>query len=125
VLRALKELLQPGGRIAFTTISITPGLGPEARRHVRSVGPRAVASRASQPGLLTSAGFIDIDEIDITPAFVQTTRAWIDQRAQHADELAALEAPGAFEQRQRDHRSQLAATEDGLLRRTMLSATRP
>jgi hypothetical protein len=31
----------------------------------------------------------------------------------------------AFEQRQRDHRAQLAATEEGLLRRGLFSGTRP
>jgi hypothetical protein len=125
VLRALRELLRSGGRIAFTTILVARGLGPAARRHARSVGPRAVASRARQAALLESAGFVDIDEVDITAAFIETTRAWIEQRAQHAEVLAAVEPPGAFDQRQRDHRAQLAATEDGLLRRSMLSATRP
>ena len=124
MLRALKRLLRPGGRIAFTTIYVAPGLRPTARRRARNAGPRAVASRVSQQQLLSSAGYLDIDGVDVTREFIATTRAWVEQRQHHADELAALESPGAFEERQRDHRAQLAATEDGLLRRGLFSASR-
>jgi hypothetical protein len=75
--------------------------------------------------LLASARFTDIDQLDVTAQFIETTRGWIDERTRYADELAPLEAPGVFEQRQRDHRAQLAATEDGLLLRSIFSATRP
>ena len=111
--------------MAFTTIYVAPGLDGAARRRAYSVGPRAVASRADQRRLVELAGFVDIDHLDVTAAFVDTTRAWIEERARHADGLAALEAPGAFEQRQADHRDQLTATETGLLRRGIFSAMRP
>lgn len=110
--------------MAFTTIHVAPDLSPAERRRARSAGPRAVASRLSQRRLLEAAGFIDIDELDVTDSFVTTARAWIDERARHRDELAALEPPDAFDQRQADHRAQLAATEAGLLRRSILSAVR-
>jgi hypothetical protein len=125
VLRALKRLLRSGGRIGFTTIYMEPGLQGAARTRARKAGPRAVASRVSQQQLLRSAGYLDVDELDVTQAFVETTRAWITQRERHSEQLAALEAPGVFEERQHDHHSQLAATEDGLLRRGLFSATRP
>ena len=88
MLRALKRLLRPGGRIALTTIYVTPGLPPAARRRAQRSGPRAVASRADQPKLLASAGFVDIDEVDLTPEFAATGQAWIDQWDEHADELS-------------------------------------
>jgi hypothetical protein len=125
VLRALETLLRPGGRIAFTTIHIAPGLSDGERRRARAAGPRAVASRASYRILLERAGFIDIAEVDVTGEFIETARAWLDERDRHHDELAALEAPGAFDQRQADHRAQLVATEAGLLRRALLSAIVP
>ena len=124
MLRALKQLLRPGGRIAFTTIYLPSGLDPAARKRARQAGPRAVASRASQQQLLRSAGYIDIDELDVTAQFVETTRAWIDQRERHAEELAIVEPAGAFEERQRDHRAQLKATEQHLLRRGLFSASK-
>lgn len=124
MLRALRRLLRPGGRIAFTTIHVAPGLSPEERRRARSAGPRAVASRLPQRPLLEAAGFVDVDELDVTDAFVATSRAWIEERARHRDELAGLETPRAFDQRQADHRTQLVATEAGLLRRSILSAVK-
>ena len=125
MLRALKRLIRPGGRIALTTIYVTPGLPPAARRRAHRSGPRAVASRATQPTLLTSAGFVDIAEVDLTREFAATGQAWIEQWDQHADELIHLEGQAAFDERQRGRRTQLRAIEDGLLRRGLFSATRP
>ena len=125
MLRALKRLLRPVGRIAITTIYVTPGLPAAARRRAQRSGPRAVASRAEQPKLLASAGFVDIDEVDLTPEFAATGQAWIDQWDEHADELIQLEGKAAFDERQRGRRLQLRAIEDGLLRRGLFTATRP
>jgi hypothetical protein len=125
VLRALRQLLRPGGRVAYTTIYVTPGLSPAERRRAQRSGPRAVASRSDQTRLLRSAGFVDIDLLEVTAEFAATARAWLAEATTHADALAAAEAPGAFEERQRERRVQLAAIDDGLLRRGLLSATRP
>jgi hypothetical protein len=125
VLRALNRLLRPGGRIAFTTIEVAPGLTEAARRRAQRDGPRAVGTSSTYERLLASAGFVDIDVVDVTASFIETARAWIDLRAEHADELEPLEAPGSFETRQADHRAQLAATEEGLLRRSLISTVRP
>ena len=125
VLRALNRLLRPGGRMAFTTIVIAPDLMPSERRRARRVGPRAVAARRDHAHLLTSAGFVDIEEHDLTPAFLVTARAWLHESEQHATELAAIESPEVFAERQRDRRAMLAALEDGLLRRALYTAIRP
>ena len=111
--------------MAFITIAIAEGLDGATRRRARRSGPRAVATRADQQQLLRSAGYVDIEEVDVTAAFLETMRGWVQQRDCHFDELARLEAPGAFEERQRGHRAQLAATEKGLLRRVLLTAVRP
>jgi len=125
LLRTLKKVLVRGGRMAYTTIYVIPGLSTAARRRAHRFGPRAVASRSGHRTLLDSAGFTDIDELDVTTAFVDTQRSWIEQRELHATELAALESPGAFDERQEDRRGQLAATEEGLLGRAIFSARRP
>jgi hypothetical protein len=108
--------------MAFTTILESPGLGPAARRRARAAGPRAVAMRSDHRRLLSSAGFGDITETDVTPQFRATAAAWLAETAPHAQELARLEPPGAFEQRQADRRAMLAAIDAGLLRRALLVA---
>ena len=124
MLRALKRLLRPGGVIAFTTIYVTPGLAAAGRQRARRSGPRAVASGSEQDRLLASAGLVDIEQLDLTAEFANTARAWLTECEANAAELATLEPPGAFEQRQRERRTQLAAIQDGLLSRGPFSASR-
>lgn len=125
MLRALKQLLRSGGRIALTTIYVAPGLSPTARRKATRSGPRAVASRSAPPTLLTSAGFVDVEAFDLTEEFADCARSWVSEWEDHAAVLAPLEPAGAYEERQRDRRIQLAAIEAGLLRRGLFAATRP
>jgi hypothetical protein len=108
--------------MGFTTILEAPGLPPAARRRARTAGPRAVAMRSDHRGLLGSAGFEDVTELDVTPEFRATAAAWLAEAAAHAEELARLEAPGAFAQRQADRRAMVAAIDAGLLRRALLLA---
>jgi hypothetical protein len=53
----------------------------------------------TKDSLLEVAGFVNIDELDVTDAFIETTKAWIEERAALRHELALLDAPGAFDQR--------------------------
>jgi hypothetical protein len=124
VLRACRRLLRPGGRTAFTTILEAPSLAPAARRRARAAGPRAVAMRSDHQRLLRAAGFQDITELDVTAAFRATAAAWLAETDAHADQLAQLEPPGAFAQRQADRRAMLAAIDGGLLRRALVFARR-
>jgi hypothetical protein len=78
--------------------------------------------RSDHQRLLAAAGFHDISEVDVTPAFAATAAAWLAETEPHAEELARLEAPGAFEQRQADRRTMLDAIHAGMLRRTLVLA---
>jgi hypothetical protein len=78
--------------------------------------------RSDHHRLLAAAGFHAITEVDVTPAFATTAAAWLAETEPHAEELARLEAPGAFEQRQADRRSMLDAIHAGLLRRALVLA---
>jgi hypothetical protein len=78
--------------------------------------------RSGHQRLLRAAGFRDITELDVTPAFARTAAAWLAGTEPYAEELAGLEPPGAFEQRQADRRSMLAAIHAGLLRRALVLA---
>jgi len=78
--------------------------------------------RSDHRRLLGAVGFDDIAELDVTPAFAVTAAAWLAETEPYAEELARLEPPGAFEQRQADRRRMLAAIHAGLLRRVLLLA---
>jgi hypothetical protein len=110
--------------MGFTTILEAPGLAPAARRRARAAGPRAVAMRSDHQRLLRAAGFGEVSEVDVTAAFRATAAAWLAESAAHADQLARLEPPGAFQQRQADRRAMLAAIDGGLLRRALVFARR-
>jgi len=79
--------------------------------------------RSDHRRLLRSARFGEVSEVDVTSAFRATATAWLTESESHADELARLEPPGAFAQRQADRRAMLAA-EAGLLRRVLFFARR-
>jgi hypothetical protein len=110
--------------MAYTTIYVAPGLSAGERRRAHRCGPRAVASRGDQQQLLVSAGFVDIEMVDVTAEFATTARAWIDGWDQNAGDLAATESTAVIDQRQRERRRQLWAIDNGLLRRALFSATR-
>ena len=99
MLRACRRLLRPGGRIGFYTIHESPGLSPADRRRARAAGPERWPCAATTSGCSAAAGFHDITETDVTPAFAATDAAWLAGTEPHAEELARLEPPGAFEQR--------------------------
>jgi hypothetical protein len=78
--------------------------------------------RSDHHRLLRAAGFHDVTELDVTAAFAATAAAWLAETEPHAEELARLEPPGAFAQREAGRRRMLAAIHGGLLRRVLLLA---
>jgi hypothetical protein len=125
VLRACRRLLRPGGRTGFLTIHPAPDLTAPQRRRASRTGPVAVATRRPHRHLLGSAGFIGIEERDFTEEFAATTRAWMEQWDAHRADLVALLGSTVVDDRQRERRAQLRAIEDGILCRSLFSATRP
>jgi hypothetical protein len=84
-----------------------------------------VASHIDGRQLLERAGFASIDETDCTAEFALVARAWIDQWDLHHAALVKLLGAAEVDQRLLERRIQLRAVEDGLLRRSLLVATRP
>jgi cyclopropane fatty-acyl-phospholipid synthase-like methyltransferase len=125
VLRACRRLLRPGGRLAFTTIYVTPGL--DAARHRRAVraGPFHVAARRPYPELVAQAGFVDITDIDVTDEYAVTQQAWCDATASRAAELRSVMPASELAAAQADRRLTRAAIAEGLLRRSLLTAIAP
>ena len=122
VLRACLRLLRPGGRLAFTTIHVAEDLdGPRHRRAVRA-GPWQVATRRPYPELVAQAGFREVVVLDVTPDYARTQRAWLEANEARAAEVRRIVSDLEFATAQADRRFALAAIEDGLLRRSLITA---
>lgn len=125
VLRACRRLLRPGGRLAFSTIHVAEDLdGPRHRRAVRA-GPFHVATRRPYPALVAQADFRDVAVIDVTPEYARTQRAWLEANESRAVDVRRIISERDFAIAQADRRFALAAIEQGLLRRSLITATRP
>jgi len=118
-------VLRPGGRTAFYTIHPVAGLTRAQRRRVaRSSAPAVSAARPYQD-LLAAAGFTQISRADCSAEFAATTQAWLDHWDDSLAELAGLYGEQAVRERQRRRRTQVRAINDGLLARSLFTATRP
>ncbi len=124
VLRACHGVLRPGGRLAFTTIHVAPDL--DATRHRRAVraGPWQVATRRPYPDLVAQAGFVDVVALDVTEEYARTQRAWLEANDSRASEVRRLTSDSEFATAQADRRLAAAAIGEGLLRRSLITATR-
>ena len=119
VLEACRRTIRSGGRMAFTVISVTPGLSRED--HVRAVayGPEFVESDTDYPTLLAQTGWTVLDCQDITMDYAASCRRQIRADEERGEELQALLGPSEFAERQADWRSKVGAIDNGLLRREL------
>jgi hypothetical protein len=123
VLRASKRLLRPGGRLAFLTIQVVPGLSAADHRRAVTAGPPSVAGKDTS-ALLTQAGFSDVWEQDVSAAYFETASAWRSARLRYRDELRPLD-PAAYDERMAHGVEAIDAIQRGWLRRTLHVARRP
>jgi cyclopropane fatty-acyl-phospholipid synthase-like methyltransferase len=123
-LMSCRRILRPHGRMAFFAIFVAPALTARDHRRALQCGPPALATPSTYRRLLDTAGFLAIDEVDVTDAYLDTARRWLCHQREFAAELAPLQPPGAFDQRLRRRRAAIAAIEAGLLRRSLLVVKR-
>ncbi len=125
MLRACRELLKPGGRLAFTTIYIAPGVSPrDYRRASRARGPGAAEKRAISD-LLAAAGFAHVRQWDVTMAFARATQAYLETSERYRADLRTEWGADKFAESQRDRRATLTLIREGILRRGIFTAHRP
>ena len=80
--------------------------------------------RTTYPGLLRSAGFVEIDEVDLTAEYLVTQRRWLAATLRHDDGLRAALGDDAVREGIERRRRTIDAIEEGLLLRTLYTATR-
>ena len=118
-------MLRPGGRIAYYTIHVTPGLSPRAYRNAVRLGPTEVGSSRDASTMLAAAGFVDVAQVAVTKAFLKICRAIRSARSRHADRLRVEEGEVAFEEEQDKKRRFIEGIEGRLLRRSLFLGSKP
>ena len=124
VLRACRRVLKPGGRIAFYTIYVAPGLSVPGYRRIMKFWPSASAGSRSLSEML-EAGFIGVRDTDVTKQYQKTSRAWVEGRRRRYDKLAQAMGEETLKGKIEEGKAILASIKDGLLRRSLLTARRP
>jgi ubiquinone/menaquinone biosynthesis C-methylase UbiE len=123
-LRATRGVLRPGGRTAFSVIFPTPGLPDAQARRAIEAGPPECELHTTYPNLLRSAGFLDVDEHDVTPDYLATARRKLEETERFAAGMVEALGPQEFEETQAKRRLAIRAIADGLLRRSVFVARR-
>lgn len=125
MLRATFRALRPGARMAFSVIFPSPGLSPAATRRAVEAGPPHCGLRTSYASLLRSAGFVDIEEHDLTTGYLAIARRKLAVAEQLADDMARMLGQQDYDELLAERRIGAAAIADGLLRRARFVARRP
>ena len=124
MLRACRQALRPGGRIAFTTIQPTPGLQAEQRGEANQLGPNEVAVSSSYQSMLRTAGFAVISATDVTAEYRSTLRRWLDATDRHETLIRGVIGDDTYEERSAQRKRDLQGVDDGLLSRFIYTAAR-
>ena len=118
-------MLKPGGRIAYYPIYVPPGLSDAEYRRILKFWPSAASGRRSALEMLTSAGFNDVDETDVTKQYKATAQGWLEGRHRHYEGLKQAMGEATLRDKIEEGQRILGSIKDGLLRRSLLTARRP
>jgi cyclopropane fatty-acyl-phospholipid synthase-like methyltransferase len=124
-LRATFQALRGGGRTAFTSIFPAAGLSAAEARRAIEAGPPNCGLRTSYPSLLRSAGFVEIDERDLTAGYFATASRKLEVAEQFAEDMIEMLGRQEYDEIQAERRLAIAAIGGGLLRRSLFIAHRP
>ena len=115
VMRAINSALKPGGRHCFYVITTPEHLTDADRQMIeRRDGNDFVESDVPYVKLLRTAGFVDVEMVDVTPGFLETLRAWKQAWLEDSDVLAELLGEEDFERRLINRTYDIENTEAGL-----------
>ncbi len=108
--------------MVFHVVAIAAGLAEEDHTRAVEVAPAHAATEVGYPELLAVAGFRDIQEDDITEAYLLTATRWRDQCAAAAEQMKQVFGADEFRDAQLQRTETVAAIEGGLLERYEYSA---
>ncbi len=122
VLASCRRTIRPNGRMAFTVISVAPGLSIEQRRRAVENGPEFIDSDDDYSSMLDQTGWKIINCQDITAAFAASCKRQLEADETQEQELSTFIGKDEFSERVSGWRAELAAIDDCLLRREQFVA---
>ena len=108
--------------MAFTVISIPPGLPAADYRRALATSPDFVESKTDYETLLGETGWQAVTRTDITPGYEASCRRQIEADRENQDQLAALIGHDAFDERLTGWHDKLSAIREGLVIRDLFVA---
>jgi hypothetical protein len=106
-------------------IAIPDGLSPAQKAEALEAGPPNGDAGGGYNNLLSTAGFTDVAISDVTGEYLETAEAWVRAWDSEAVALKHLVGEEAFSERQTARRRAIAAINNGLLTRHLISARKP
>jgi SAM-dependent methyltransferase len=122
VLAACRSAIRPHGRMAFTVISVAPGLSAGEHRRAVANGPEFIETATGYPALLAQTGWTLTGHEDVTKDYAASCRRQLDADVAHEADLVALIGASEFAERLAGWRPKLAALGDNILRREIFVA---
>jgi hypothetical protein len=108
--------------MALHVIFPAPRLNAQDIARAVAAGPQWAATSVGYSVLLDEAGFVDIEESDITAQFRETAAAWLHESIASAADLKSLFGAEDYLRGVEERRNVLAAIDGGLLRRAVFTA---
>jgi ubiquinone/menaquinone biosynthesis C-methylase UbiE len=119
VLAECLRVLRPGGRMAFSVLSIPPGLSPRDHRRAMETAPEFVESEAGYPTLLAETGWTILEHHDLSDDFERNCHSRLRLQAERRGELIPLIGAAEFAARQARLQDRLNVLAQGHLRRDL------
>jgi len=125
VLRACQRVLKPGAPLVFFVVAVAAGLSARDTARAIEAGPVYVDAGPGYPSLLEAAGFVNAKVVDVTADYAVTLSDSIRARNNDRRQLEQLLSVDEYAEGQSSRRQELAAIQNGLLRRCLISASAP
>lgn len=122
VLRECRRVIRAGGTMAFTVISIAPGLSGSPYKRAVAAGPPFKETESGYPALLEQAGWHIARCDDLTAQYARAVHHMLREEEARADTLIRVLGGSEFADLLARRRRTAAALDAGLLRRELFTA---
>ena len=119
VLEECRRIVRPGGRMAFTVISITFGLSRSDHARAIENGPEFIETQDDYAALLDKTGWLVEDRVDLIKEYLNSCKCQIQADRANQEALEDLLGSTQTEERIADWCSKLEAISEGLFRREL------